>query len=79
MASDLILTPAQAQAVYSAMCALSSAQAHAQSLHIRFPAANEKEIGVDWNLYGIVVQFFPGDYQHFESPAAFAAGYGLDA
>lgn len=79
MASDLILTPAQAQAVYSAMCALNAVGA---VIDVDIPD------GVDRIRSARVLGTFAGDVQveqlwddHrrelYAAPAAFAAAYGL--
>lgn len=77
MASDLILTPAQAQAVYSAMCALNAVGAR---LTTEFPAAAIRVSQMD--DASIVVQNWPswsGAVEDYDGPAAFAAAYGLSA
>ncbi|MFY2996295.1 hypothetical protein ACOTH8_23500 [Achromobacter xylosoxidans] len=76
MQSNLILTTAQAQAVYSAMCALN--QVGVSSGDVVIPATEtEHRINVYWNVEGVAVVFGWGDRQAYADQAAFAAAYGL--
>jgi hypothetical protein len=76
MQSNLILTAAQAQAVYSAMCALN--QIGVSSGDVVIPAtATEHRINVYWNAEGVAVVFGFGSRQAYADQAAFAAAYDL--
>lgn len=75
MASNLILTATQAQAVYSAMCALNNVGAR---ISVEVECANALENGdgsisvwPDWGM--------SDEQEVYESQAAFAAAYGLRA
>lgn len=72
MASDLILTTAQAQAVYSAMCALNSA--HIRACDMRFGSAI---VTSDFNGVVRVVGKVEQDDERYADQIAFADAYGL--
>lgn len=72
MASDRILTPAQAQAVYSAMCALNSV--HMRACDMRFGSAI---VTSDFNGVVRVVGKVEQDDERHTDLDAFAAAYGL--
>lgn len=77
MASDLILNPAQAQAVYSAMCAL--AQINARNTNITLPVDEVEDIHIIANDIGMLVERRGGvpTGECYADQAAFAAAYGL--
>ncbi|MCM2575128.1 hypothetical protein NAT65_28890 [Achromobacter xylosoxidans] len=74
MASDLILTPAQAQAVYSAMCAL---DAVGGKLETTVGDALVR-VGILTGCVSVVSDFDADDRREtYNDQAAFAAAYGL--
>lgn len=77
MASNLILTTAQAQAVYSAMCALE--QINARNTNITLPVDEVEDIQIIANDIGILVERRGGvpTGECYADQAAFAAAYGL--
>lgn len=69
----MILNQSQAEAVYSAMCALNNIAARAQRLYL------PNDVEVVENIAGAVqIQNIPdGTGEYFSSQAAFAAAYNL--
>ncbi|CAB3914372.1 hypothetical protein LMG26841_05168 [Achromobacter dolens] len=77
MASDLILNPAQAQAVYSAMCAL-NVIGDAAKVHARFPVDGGMLHVVERNDGEIEAWIAgSGEVETHDNQAAFAAAYDL--
>lgn len=72
MDSNLILTTAQAQAVYSAMCALNSV--HMRACDLRFGSAI---VTSDFNGVVRVLGKVEQDDERYADQAAFAAAYDL--
>lgn len=78
--APLILTTAQAQAVYSAMCALNNVGGTAGTVTI--PNGEHRDQtgspSVTWHFAGVIVSTkYVGSSEHYDSQAAFAAAYGL--
>lgn len=79
MASDLILTTAQAQAVYSAMCALKSVGAKLDT-EVPVGSAGSGMIARVYEAHSGAVAVCAGrsdPVEHYVDQAAFAAAYGL--
>lgn len=80
MDSNLILTTAQAQAVYSAMCALNNLGRVGGSVIIPKEPDQRDEPRVSWNFLGVTVhQDLTFHKEFYADQSAFAAAYGLDA
>ncbi|EGP43134.1 hypothetical protein [Achromobacter insuavis] len=80
MQSNLILTTAQAQAVYSAMCALNNLGRVGGSVIIPKEPDQRDEPRVSWNFLGVTVhQDLTFHKEFYADQSAFAAAYGLDA
>ncbi|PJM72083.1 hypothetical protein [Achromobacter ruhlandii] len=78
MASNLILTTVQAQAVYSAMCALNNLGRVGGSVIIPKEPDQRDEPRVSWNFLGVTVyQDLTFHKEFYADQAAFAAAYGL--
>lgn len=77
MASNQILTAAQAQAVYSAMCALDNISVNFDTM---WRADDGESVRITENKYGVLVHKGgeQGVSEHYADQAAFAAAYGLD-
>ncbi|WP_063588253.1 hypothetical protein [Achromobacter ruhlandii] len=80
MQSNLILTAAQAKAVYSAMCALNNVGNTTGTVTI--PNGEHRDQtgspSVTWHFAGVIVSTkYVGPSEHYDSQAAFAAAYGL--
>ncbi|WP_088146990.1 hypothetical protein [Achromobacter denitrificans] len=78
MASNQILTAAQAQAVYSAMCALDNISVNFDTM---WRADDGESVRITENKYGVLVHKGgeQGVSEHYADQAAFAATYGLPA
>ncbi|MDX3877636.1 hypothetical protein [Achromobacter denitrificans] len=78
MASNQILTAAQAQAVYSAMCALDNISVNFDTM---WRADDGESVRITENKYGVLVHKGgeQGVSEHYADQAAFAAAYGLPA
>lgn len=78
MQSNLILTNAQAQAVYSAMCALNDLGRVGGSAIIPKEPGQPDEPRVSWNFLGVTVhQDLTFHKEFYPDQCAFAAAYGL--
>lgn len=74
MASDLILTPAQAQAVYSAMCALNNVGGRIDNIFVGGSAlVRETHSG----RVRVLSALGAGEKETYRDQSAFAAAYGL--
>lgn len=74
----LILTTAQAQAVYSAMCALNNLGRVGGSVIIPKEPDQSDEPRVSWNFLGVTVhQDLTFHKEYYADQSAFAAAYGL--
>ncbi|MFY1855213.1 hypothetical protein ACOTBX_24740 [Achromobacter xylosoxidans] len=78
MQSNLILTTAQAQTVYSAMCVLNDLGRVGGSVIIPKEPGQPDEPRVSWNFLGVTVhQDLTFHKEFYHDQCAFAAAYGL--
>ncbi len=77
MQSNPILSTAQAQAVYSAMCALNNISVNFDTM---WRADDGESVRITENKYGVLVRKGgeSGVSEHYDDQAAFAAAYGLN-
>lgn len=76
----MILSPAQAKAVYSAMCALNNSGFASNRVTAHSEENAHWDVTVEWNNNSIAVYLgFIGSVESYANQAAFATAYGLNS
>lgn len=74
----MILSPAQAKAVYSAMCALNNSGFASNRVTAHSEDDPKWDVTVEWNSSSIAIYLgLTGSVESYASQAAFATAYGL--